>query len=172
MARFFAAALSLFLLAFCALVFIGAALPKQHHISRSAVIHQPPIVIWQAINQHADEPKWRTDVAAEKQIHPGFNSLWEERYKSGQALRYETIQFLEPRLLVRKVIDPEGHFGGNWTYDLQPAPGGTLVTITEDGWVANYAFRFMSRFVIGFNQPLDRYLNDLAGKFGEKAVIR
>ena len=47
----------------------------------------------------------------------------------------------------------------------------SLVTITEDGWVANPIFRFMSRLVIGHHATMDTLLKQVAKKFGEQPVL-
>jgi hypothetical protein len=62
-------------------------------------------------------------------------------------------------------------FSGRWTYELTPENGATRIRITEHGAVPNPIFRLVSRFVIGHTTALDKFLNSLAAKFGEKAII-
>ena len=40
----------------------GLLLPEEHHASRTLVTKQPPQAIWDTINDHANEPKWRSDI--------------------------------------------------------------------------------------------------------------
>jgi hypothetical protein len=40
---------------------------------------------------------------------------------------------------------------------------GSTVTITEDGEIYNSFFRFMSRYVIGYEGTMTKYLEDLDG---------
>jgi hypothetical protein len=40
----------------------GMLLPEEHHASRTRVTKQSPQAIWDAINDHASEPHWRSDV--------------------------------------------------------------------------------------------------------------
>jgi hypothetical protein len=52
-------------------------------------------------------------------------------------------------------------FGGTWTFDVAAAPGGTSLTITEDGEVYNPIFRFMSKTVFSPYKTIDTYQADL-----------
>ena len=45
------------------------------------------------------------------------------------------------------------------------------VTITEDGWVGNPIFRFVSRYVMGHHATMDGMLKDVAKKFGEQPEL-
>ena len=69
-----------------------------------------------------------------------------------------------PSLLVTRIADPKLPFGGTWTYRLAPAAGGTQVTITEDGEVYNPFFRFMSRFVFGYQATLNEFAKNLEAR--------
>lgn len=61
-------------------------------------------------------------------------------------------------------------FGGRWTYEIAPAPTGSVLTITEHGEVYGALYRFMSRFVFGHYRTLETYARDLGGRFGEAVV--
>jgi hypothetical protein len=63
--------------------------------------------------------------------------------------------------VVSRIADRSLPFGGRWTFELSPAPGGTLLRITEDGEVYNPIFRFVSRFVFGHDRTINGYLEDL-----------
>jgi hypothetical protein len=76
-----------------------------------------------------------------------------------------------PRKLVSKVKETEKMFGGTWTVAVAPLENGSTVTITEDGWVANPIFRFVSRFVIGHHATMDGMLKSVAKNFGEEPVL-
>ncbi|HUD13497.1 MAG TPA: hypothetical protein VMQ56_07565, partial [Terracidiphilus sp.] len=58
-------------------------------------------------------------------------------------------------------------YGGSWSFVLEPANGGTRLTITEDGEVYNPVFRFVSRFVMGQTATQDAYLRALEKAVGE-----
>ncbi|HEU5217629.1 MAG TPA: hypothetical protein VFU23_03170, partial [Gemmatimonadales bacterium] len=57
-------------------------------------------------------------------------------------------------------------FGGVWTYQIAPVPGGATVTVTEDGYVNNPLFRTMMK-VMGVHKTIDGYLTALGKKLGE-----
>jgi uncharacterized protein YndB with AHSA1/START domain len=155
-----------------AVAFAGAMLPKEHTVTRSIELKQPPKEVWATVTDHVNEPKWRTDVERIDILEPrNGHQLVEEKYKNGESMKIETIESEPPKRLVRDVVD-NPIFSGRWTYDLAPTPTGTRVTITEHGSVPNPVFRLVSRFIIGHSTAIDKFLTALAGKFGEKAEVR
>jgi hypothetical protein len=83
----------------------------------------------------------------------------------------DVIESDPPRRQVTRVKDTEKMFGGTWTIDITPSPAGSTVKITEDGWVGNPIFRFVSRYVIGHHATMDGILKDLAKRFGEEPQL-
>ena len=148
---------------------VGAVLPRKHVASVMTRINQPPLVIWQAINHHADEPKWRTELAGiEKQPDRNGDPVWLETYKDGMKLELEDTQAEAPKKLVRQVRDTGNMFSGRWEIEILPdGANASTVRITEYGEVPNPFFRFMSRFVFGHTKSMEQYLTALAVKFGE-----
>jgi hypothetical protein len=45
------------------------------------------------------------------------------------------------------------------------------LTITEDGWVANPIFRFLSRFVFGHHARMDGILKQVAKALNEEPAL-
>ena len=76
-----------------------------------------------------------------------------------------------PRRLVTRVTAAERNFGGTWTILLTPTAEGSDVTVTEDGWVANPIFRFVSRYVMGHHATMDALLTSVAKTLGEDARL-
>ncbi|HZR23586.1 MAG TPA: hypothetical protein VFA59_08375 [Vicinamibacterales bacterium] len=72
-----------------------------------------------------------------------------------------------PTRLVTRVTEKEKNFGGTWTTTL----GANTVTITEDGWVANPIFRFVSRFVMGHHATMDGILTSVANQLNEPVAL-
>ncbi len=64
--------------------------------------------------------------------------------------------------LVTRIADKDLPFGGTWTYEIAPDNRGTTLTITEHSEVYNPVFRFISRFVIGHTEQIDKYFDSLA----------
>jgi hypothetical protein len=86
---------------------------------------------------------------------------------SASSVPVDVVEQDPPRRLVTKVKDTEKMFGGTWTIVVAPAG----ITITENGWVANPIFRFVSRYVMGHHATIDGVLKQVAEKLHEEAVL-
>ncbi len=147
---------------------VGQMLPEEHHASRMLVTKQQPQVIWDTINDHANEPGWRADVASVTSLgERDGKPVWQENYKDGNTVAMITTESKPPARMVRELTDLEGPFSGRWEIDITPTPEGSSIRITEIGKVSNPIFRFVSKYVIGHTTFMERYLTGLAGKFGE-----
>ena len=122
---------------------IGATLPRTHTASRTLRVRRPPQDAWTAITQAMSTSDVPVDI----------------------------LESDPPRKLVSKVKDVEKMFGGTWTVAIAPVDGGSTLTITEDGWVGNPIFRFVSRFVMGHHATLDGMLTNVAKQFGEEPLL-
>jgi hypothetical protein len=150
----------------------GALLPEEHRASRTLTTRQTPQAIWDAINDHANEPVWRSDVASvQKMPDRNGHAVWQENYKDGNTLALETTESKPPIRMVREIAE-EGPFSGRWEIDIEATPSGSNVTITEIGKVSNPFFRFVSHYVIGLTTQMEKYLTNLAAKFGEAAEFK
>ena len=148
----------------------GMLLPEEHHASRTLITRQTPEALWTAINDHATEPSWRSDVQNVTSLgERNGKPVWQENYKDGNKVTLITTESKPPTRMVRELTDPEGPFSGRWEIDIRPTPGGSNITVTEIGKVSNPIFRFVSKYVIGHTTFMERYLTGLAGKFGEQA---
>ena len=122
---------------------IGATLPRNHTATRTLRVRRPPQEAWTAITQAMSASDVPVDI----------------------------VESDPPRKLVSKVKETEKMFGGTWTVAVAPLENGSTVTITEDGWVANPIFRFVSRFVMGHHATMDGMLKSVAKNFGEEPVL-
>lgn len=145
----------------------GMLLPEEHHASRTLLTKQPPQAIWDAINDHANEAAWRSDVQSVTSLGNG-KPVWREDYKDGNKVTLMTTESKPPTRIVRELTDLEGPFSGRWEIDISPVPEGSKVKVTEIGKVSNPFFRFVSKYLIGHTTFMERYLKGLAGKFGEQ----
>jgi len=143
---------------------IGARLPKTHVASRQAHFAAPPDTLWRLLTDIEAFPSWRGDL---KSVHrlPDRQGLavWVEEGKFGK-MTFSIERADAPRLLVSRVADADQQFGGTWTYELAPAAGGSTLTITENGEIYNPLFRFMARFVFGYEATMASYLKALDAK--------
>jgi hypothetical protein len=81
-------------------------------------------------------------------------------------VKFETIESVPPKLLVRRVVGEED-FDGTWTCAIASSPDGSTLTITENGEIYNAFFRFVSRFIIGHHRTIDGTMAALRKWFAE-----
>jgi len=129
---------------------IGSMLPRTHTASRTLRVKHAPVDVWPAITHAMSASEVPTDI----------------------------VESDPPWRLVSRVKDTEKMFGGTWTVAIAPdAPStssgqaGCTITITEQGWVANPIFRFVSRYVMGHHATMDAMLRTVAKNVGEEAQL-
>ena len=117
---------------------IGARLPRDHHASRTVTLPRPPADVWPIVIRNASTASVPVDV----------------------------LESTPPFRLVTRVKESEKNFGGTWTIVIAPVGGGSTLTITEDGWVANPIFKFISRYVIGHTATMDGLMKTVEAEIG------
>jgi hypothetical protein len=122
---------------------IGATLARNHVASRSIALRRTPEEIWPMMMQAT----------------------------SASGVPVDIVESDPPRRQVTRVKETEKMFGGTWTIAITPTATGSTLRITEDGWVGNPIFRFVSRFVIGHHATMDGMLKEVAKKLGEEPEL-
>ena len=122
---------------------IGATLPRDHKASRTLRVKRPPVDVWPAIAAATTASDVPVDV----------------------------LESTPPYRQVTRVKASEKNFGGTWTIVVAPEPTGSAVTITEDGWVANPIFRFVSRYLLGHHATMDGILKKAARALDEEPTL-
>ena len=147
---------------------IGAFLPRNHVASSSIRLNQPPDSVWAVIRDFGALPSWWKDVKQSvRQPDQGGLERWDQQTGMGP-MSLEITESQPPTRLVTRIVSPPGAaFGGTWTYEIAPADGGSHLTITEVGWVANPLFRFLAHTIFGVHGTIDGYLKGLGTRFGE-----
>jgi len=140
---------------------IGSRLPRSHHATAERLLPMPPDTLWRLLTDVERFPSWRRDVKRVRRL-PDRNGkpAWVEEGRSGKM----TFAFerMEPRrVLVTRIADPTLPFGGTWTLEITPAPEGARLRITEDGEIYNPLFRFMARFIFGYDGTIAGYFSAL-----------
>lgn len=150
---------------------IGWLLPKDHIATRMGRYRQSPETIWGAITDLDAMPSWREGLKSMKRL-PDRNGLPANiEFTTSGEIPMDTIEMVPPRKLVRRIAGSNLPFGGTWTFEIEPVADGATLRITENGYVTNPVFRFVSRFVLGYTGEMEKYLRSLAKKFGEQPQI-
>jgi uncharacterized protein YndB with AHSA1/START domain len=141
--------------------FIGSRLAQSHRASVEKVFPVLPEAIWAAITDIDAFSSWRADVTRVERL-PDRNGypVWVEEGQHGKMTM--AVERMEaPRILVGRIADRGLPFGGTWTYEITPEPSGSRLRITENGEIYNPLFRFMARFVFGYEGTLRSYMASL-----------
>ncbi len=146
---------------------VGWSLPVAHSAARTVTLAAPPETVFDIVTDFSGHPSWRSDITrVEVEGEPGVGQLVREFGADGE-LPYRVTALQRPTLVVTR-IEAGLPFGGAWTYYFAEAPNGdTRLTIAEDGEIYNLVFRFLARFVFGYEATIDRYLGDLTRKVGQ-----
>ncbi len=114
---------------------VGSFLPVSHEASRAAEFSRPPGEVHALVSNLQDYPAW-----------------WPEA-----DTKVEIVENTPPIRLVTRIVG-ETAFGGTWTMEIVPTPGGSRLTITERGEIYNPIFRTLAKFVFGYTSTMDRCL--------------
>jgi hypothetical protein len=146
---------------------IGARLPPGHVAARRARYRQKPEALWRTLTEVEAYPAWRPDLQRVERLPDRKGCpAWIEQGRLGR-ITYERVADEAPRRVVHRIADPRLPFGGEWIFEIEPATGGSIVKLTENGEVHNPIFRFLSRYVFGHEVALDAYLRSLGRKYNE-----
>jgi hypothetical protein len=149
-------------------ILVGSMLPRKHVASKTAAFRQTPEAIWKLLVEVEAGPAWRPGVKKAERLEDRYGNLtWRETDQRGQAIVYEATESAPPRRQVRTIVEKNLPFGGNWVIEIQPADGGSRVTVTENGEIYNPVFRLMARFVLGYTGSIETFLRDMGKRLGE-----
>lgn len=146
---------------------IGLALPRDHLAARRARLARPPADVWRALADLDAYPRWRRGVKAIERLSP---TEFRERSSQG-VIAFEIVEDRPEELRITRIADPKLPFGGRWIYELARDGDATMLTITEDGFVTNPVFRFLSRTVFSTAATLEKFLADLGAHLGVAATV-
>lgn len=139
----------------------GLLLPRGHRASRTVTYTASPAAVFSAVTDFAAFPEWRSDVTRVEILdQPEGLTRFREHGRHGP-VTYR-VELREPDAkLVTRIDDPSLPFGGSWTLEIRPAPGGSALTITEDGEIYNPIFRVLSKVAFSPYATIDAYQADL-----------
>jgi uncharacterized protein YndB with AHSA1/START domain len=146
---------------------LGLSVPRDHFATSRIRLRQSPDTVWAVMRDFARTAEWWPDVSAVRQLPDlGGRERWEESTRMGTVGLIVADE--RPPHFLKTTIDTTGgsSFGGDWLHAIAPTGNGTMVTITERGWVSNPLFRSIGN-VTGYFGTIDSYLTALGRHFGE-----
>jgi hypothetical protein len=148
---------------------IGLILPRTHRATSRLSLPQPPDTVWAAVRDFSQVASWWPDVKKVERLEDANGKeRWRESLSGDLALNLRVEEETPPSRM-RSVIEDTGEpFGGEWVYSISAEGSGSVIEITEDGWVSNPIFRTVSR-LMGYHKTMDSYLTALGKKFGVTA---
>jgi hypothetical protein len=147
-------------------------MPRDLVAARRAVLGRAPADVWRALVDLEAHPRWRKGVTRIEQL-----SATSYREHGGHgATRYEIDEDRAPAAgvagrRVTRIADDKLPYGGRWIFELAPEGTGSRLTITEDGFIKNPIFRFLSKTVFSTAATLERFLTDLALHLGVTTTV-
>jgi hypothetical protein len=145
----------------------GLALPRNHRVTSRIRLSQSPDSVWATIRDVGQVATWWPDVKQVERLEDaGGKERWRESLGGGMALVLLIAEEAAPSRLRTVIEDTGAPFGGEWLYQITADGNGSVVEVTEAGWVSNPIFRVVSR-VMGHHRTMDGYLSALARRFGE-----
>ena len=149
-----------------ALYALGASLPVGHRAVIEGRVSRPPDIVWNVVTDFDSAPEWRSDLNRVEHLDAMAGDPVVREHRTTGPLTFRIVEHRPPRRLVSRIIDPNLPFGGTWTWEIEPAGGGSRVRITEDGEIYNPFFRALSRLWFGYTGTAETYLADLATRLG------
>jgi hypothetical protein len=117
-----------------ATLLIGMTLPAKHQVSRQETFPLPAARLWEL------------SLAIFRRTNNGTFAIVEEN---------------PPHRLVTAIVGKNLPFGGTWTYEFLASGDETTLRVTERGEVYNPFFRFVSRYVMGYEGSLNTFFTAL-----------
>jgi hypothetical protein len=149
-----------------AIALVGWLLPVQHEATESALVGRAPEQVYATIANVAAYADWREGVSRVEMLGADSGHVRFREHTSDGAVVMEIVDGQPPSRFVTRIADPSQPFGGSWTFEITPEGSGSRVTITERGEVYNPVFRFMARFVFGYNGTMRTFLASLQRRLG------
>jgi uncharacterized membrane protein len=154
-----------------AILFVtGSMLPREHVATSSVTIRAPIDSVWSVVRDFGGMPAWWDELRSSERVSLAGTERWRQN-AGGFQMELDVVVDSAPARLVTRIVEaPGAPFGGIWTYEFSPAGGGgTVVTVTENGWIGPPPFRLMGR-VFGLHSTIDGLLAALGRRFGETAT--
>lgn len=136
---------------------IGALIQRGHMATVKQEYEVSPEEVWAAITDFEHMPEWRAGLNRIEVLDPVDGRKRIREHSKFGPMTYVVEEETAPSKLVLRIADEDKGFGGTWTYEISEASRGSELQITEDGFVDNLFFRFMARFIFGYEATMRSY---------------
>ncbi len=141
------------------IITLGSFLPEKHTATVSKEINAPISKVWKTISNFSDFGRWRTDLQRVKVLN---DLSWRETNAWDDSVTFKIVEISKAKKMVVKIMDKDLPFGGQWSYQLDSLDiNKTRLSITENGEIYNWAFRFMARYIFGYTMTMDAFIGHL-----------
>lgn len=162
---FVAAVVGVPALALGCLAAYGAFLvPREHVASKEVELPMPPEQLFDVVTHFEQYPCWRTGVEKIELSEDGF-----EEFGAEGSMRYVVEESRAPDLLRTRIADETLPFGGTWTYEIEAKGEGSMLRITEHGFIENVMFRAGASFFMDPTASMTLVQQDLTERGAECA---
>jgi len=145
---------------------IGACTEREHSATVARSYAASPDAVWSVISDFGRMAEWRAGVSKVEELDPVDGQRRIREHTKFGPMTFALQREDRPHVMVLGIVDEGQGFGGTWTYELSEADGGTQLRITEDGFVDNLFFRFMAKYVFGYERTMRAYHDSLSAKLG------
>ena len=149
----------------------GSRMPREHRSQMKATFPADRATVWDAINDFDGMPGWWPAVKSVRieRLTDGTVITW-NKDAHGNEVPFKTTVLQPQQKLVRMIASTDQPFGGTWTFDLADASGGgTVLTLTEDGWIGPPFYRAVAQWVIGLDATQKDFMAHLGKHLAAKA---
>jgi len=154
-----------------ALVAGGFATPRDHAVARAAFLPVSLPDVWTTIRDVGKYGEWRDELDDATIVDTDPPQVRLRETTSSGSMTFGITAESAPTQMTARILDEDLAFSGAWTWQLEPASGGTRVVITERGSVGNPVFRFIGAHFIGHTRSIDRYLKGLGARHGVANLV-
>ena len=145
---------------------IGALMPRTHRATSEITLRQPVDTVYATLRNIGGMTSWWSDLKVSERVAGVPGERWRQE-ASGFKMQLDVTDDVPGRGFTTRIVEEKGApFGGLWVYTVASSPAGTVVSITEDGWIGPPPFRVVAT-LMGLNRTIDGLLVALGKKFGE-----
>jgi uncharacterized protein YndB with AHSA1/START domain len=149
-----------------AVTVVGWLLPVEHVAEARMSCSASPDRVFDLVSQVEKYPTWWSEISRVEMLEPISGRIRFRQHTGAGPIVMEVMESVPPSRFVTRIADPDQPFGGTWTWEIEsgipgPLPAGTHLKLTERGEVYNPLFRFMSRYVFGYEGTMQSHIRAL-----------